>query len=77
MLIYEFSTDFHSIHDFLEILLSEVCNESVDNISNLQKAYIIEKIGEADGALIDGADEYLQLLNVMTSIQTIKKTITE
>ncbi|PSS00132.1 Replication factor C subunit like [Actinidia chinensis var. chinensis] len=35
-----------------------------DDISDEQKAKICKKLAEADKCLIDGADEYLQLLNV-------------
>ncbi|XP_027092997.1 replication factor C subunit 2-like isoform X2 [Coffea arabica] len=35
-----------------------------DDISDEQKARICKKLGEADKCLVDGADEYLQLLDV-------------
>ncbi|PHT50250.1 Replication factor C subunit 4, partial [Capsicum baccatum] len=38
-----------------------------DNISDEQKARICKKFAEADKCLVDGADEYLQLLNVASS----------
>ncbi|KAL8485670.1 hypothetical protein ACS0TY_027814 [Phlomoides rotata] len=38
-----------------------------DDISDEQKARICKKIGEADKRLIDGADEYLQLLDVASN----------
>ncbi|KAJ3676319.1 hypothetical protein LUZ60_003731 [Juncus effusus] len=49
-------------------LLDVVVNS--DDLSDEQKAKICKKLGEADKCLIDGADEYLQLLDV--SSQTIK-----
>ncbi|CAI9763013.1 unnamed protein product [Fraxinus pennsylvanica] len=38
-----------------------------DNISDEQKARICKKFAEADKCLIDGADEYLQLLDVASN----------
>ncbi|KAL3324044.1 hypothetical protein AABB24_038291 [Solanum stoloniferum] len=38
-----------------------------DDISDEQKARICKKFAEADKCLVDGADEYLQLLNVASS----------
>ncbi|KAK4713998.1 hypothetical protein R3W88_019905 [Solanum pinnatisectum] len=38
-----------------------------DNMSDEQKARICKKFAEADKCLVDGADEYLQLLNVASS----------
>ncbi|KAJ8450308.1 hypothetical protein Cgig2_004765 [Carnegiea gigantea] len=38
-----------------------------DDISDEQKARICKKLGEADKCLVDGADEYLQLLDVMSN----------
>lgn len=43
-------------------LLEVIVNS--DDISDEQKARICKKLGEADKCLIDGADEYLQLLDV-------------
>lgn len=43
-------------------LLEVIVN--LDDISDEQKARICKKLGEADKCLIDGADEYLQLLDV-------------
>ncbi|KAK4572753.1 hypothetical protein RGQ29_030967 [Quercus rubra] len=43
--------------------LLEVVVEA-DDISDEQKARICKKLGEADKCLVDGADEYLQLLDV-------------
>ncbi|XP_010930747.1 replication factor C subunit 2 [Elaeis guineensis] len=37
---------------------------NADDISDEQKARICKKLGEADKCLIDGADEYLQLMDV-------------
>ncbi|CAB4297384.1 unnamed protein product [Prunus armeniaca] len=47
--------------------LFEVVVES-DDISDEQKARICKKMGEADKRLVDGADEYLQLLDVASSV---------
>lgn len=38
-----------------------------DDLSDEQKARICRKLGEADKCLVDGADEYLQLLDVAGS----------
>lgn len=38
-----------------------------DDLSDEQKARICKKFAEADKCLVDGADEYLQLLNVASS----------
>lgn len=38
-----------------------------NDISDEQKARICQKLGEADKCLVDGADEYLQLLDVMSN----------
>ncbi|EPS70003.1 hypothetical protein M569_04759, partial [Genlisea aurea] len=38
-----------------------------DDLSDEQKARVLKKIGEADKALIEGADEYLQLLGVAST----------
>ncbi|KAK3003865.1 hypothetical protein RJ639_019588 [Escallonia herrerae] len=38
-----------------------------DDISDEQKARICKKLGEADKRLVDGADEYLQLLDVASN----------
>ena len=61
----------YSCSDVLSVLL-ELVVESND-LSNVQKAYIMDKIGEADGALVDGSDEFLQMLNVFSYIQVVKK----
>ncbi|KAF9999325.1 hypothetical protein BGZ65_005309 [Modicella reniformis] len=42
-----------------------------DFLSSLQKAKIAEVFGETDKALGDGADEQLQLLNMMTRVSAI------
>lgn len=41
-----------------------------DSITDLQKAHILIRIAEADHKLIEGADEYLQLLDVLSVIST-------
>lgn len=38
-----------------------------DDISDVQKARICKRLGEADKRLVDGADEYLQLLDVASN----------
>ncbi|KAL1344459.1 hypothetical protein HN51_018371 [Arachis hypogaea] len=38
-----------------------------DDISDEQKARIAKKLGEADKCLVDGADEYLQLLDTVST----------
>jgi len=62
-----------SCADVLTLLLDLVVQH--DALTSLQKAYIMDKIAESDGALIDGADEFLQLLDVFSFIQTTKKTV--
>ncbi|KAF9577307.1 replication factor C subunit 4 [Lunasporangiospora selenospora] len=42
-----------------------------DSLNPLQKARIAEVVGAVDKALCDGADEQLQLLNLMSRISTI------
>lgn len=42
-----------------------------DSLNSLQKAKIAEVFGEMDKALGDGADEQLQLLNMMTRVSAI------
>ena len=37
---------------------------NADDIPDEQKARICKKLGEADKCLVDGADEYLQLLDM-------------
>lgn len=42
-----------------------------EELSDKQRAEICELLAEADKDLIDGADEYLQLLNVAGSAQQL------
>ncbi|KAF9896996.1 hypothetical protein BX616_006369 [Lobosporangium transversale] len=42
-----------------------------DMLNSIQKAKIAEVFGDMDKALCDGADEQLQLLNMMTRVSTI------
>ncbi|KAK4352645.1 hypothetical protein RND71_028163 [Anisodus tanguticus] len=42
-----------------------------DDIADEQKARICKKFAEADKSLVDGADEYLQLLNVASSAMQV------
>lgn len=42
-----------------------------ETLSSIQKAQIAEVFGDVDKALSDGADEQLQLLNLMTRVSTI------
>jgi replication factor C subunit 2/4 len=46
------------ISQFLDVIVN------ADDIPDEQKARICKKLGEADKCLVDGADEYLQLLDV-------------
>ncbi|KAK8958598.1 hypothetical protein KSP40_PGU003561 [Platanthera guangdongensis] len=48
------------LYRLLEVIVSS------DDISDLQKARICKRLAEADKCLIDGADEYLQLMNVVS-----------
>ncbi|KAL6492904.1 Subunit of heteropentameric Replication factor C (RF-C) [Orobanche gracilis] len=54
--------------------LFDVIVES-DDISDDQKARIFKKIAEADKCLIDGADEYLQLLDVASNTMCAVNTM--
>lgn len=42
-----------------------------DSLNSIQKAKIAEIFGDTDKALNDGADEQLQLLNMMTRVSAI------
>jgi len=42
-----------------------------ETLSSIQKAQIAEVFGDVDKALTDGADEQLQLMNMMTRVATI------
>uniref|UniRef100_A0A0A9E9J4 Replication factor C subunit 2 n=1 Tax=Arundo donax TaxID=35708 RepID=A0A0A9E9J4_ARUDO len=46
------------ISQFLDVIVS------ADDIPDEQKARVCKKLGETDKCLVDGADEYLQLLDV-------------
>lgn len=61
----------YSCAEVLTVLLELVVTS--DDLNNIQKAYIMDKIGEVDGALIDGSDEFLQMLNVFSYVQVVKK----
>jgi replication factor C subunit 2/4 len=39
-----------------------------EELADLEKAKICEKMAQADKALVDGADEYLQLIDIGSSI---------
>lgn len=56
----------HPVSQILSQLYDLIVVE--DDITDDQKARICERLGEADKCLIDGADEYLQLLDVASSI---------
>ncbi|KAG6515991.1 hypothetical protein ZIOFF_026437 [Zingiber officinale] len=55
----------YPVSQMLYQLLEVIVNG--DDISDEQKARICKKFGEADKCLIDGADEYLQLLDVASN----------
>lgn len=55
----------YPVSQMLYQLLEVIVNS--DDISDEQKARICKKFGEADKCLIDGADEYLQLLDVASN----------
>ncbi|CUV07844.1 unnamed protein product [Cryptosporidium hominis] len=42
-----------------------------DKIDDSKKAFLMLRISEADASVIDGSNEYLTLLNVCSSVQTI------
>ncbi|THG05963.1 hypothetical protein TEA_008370 [Camellia sinensis var. sinensis] len=42
-----------------------------DGVSDEQKAKICKKLGEVDKCLVDGADEYLQLLDVASNTMRV------
>ncbi|XP_008781582.1 replication factor C subunit 2 [Phoenix dactylifera] len=52
----------YPVSQMLSQLLEVIVN--ADKISDEQKARICKKLGESDKCLIDGADEYLQLMDV-------------
>ncbi|KAG0052159.1 hypothetical protein BGZ83_002932 [Gryganskiella cystojenkinii] len=61
--------DGHSASRVLAQLHSRLLR--TDSLSSIQKAQIAEVFGDMDKALCDGADEQLQLLNMMTRVATI------
>ena len=76
------SGSFDKITDFVEDIMSEgfsltqvisqvhdkiVCEEG---LSDTQKSVICEKLAVAEARLIDGASEYLQLLDIATVIMS-------
>ncbi|KAK3230589.1 hypothetical protein Dsin_002470 [Dipteronia sinensis] len=54
----------------VSLLLSQIFDVVVEaeDISDEQKARICKRLAEADKCLVDGADEYLQLLNVASHV---------
>jgi len=56
--------DGYSASQFLEQFHDLIVDD--DNIPSEQKASVIEVIAEADKCLVEGADEFLQLLNVFS-----------
>merc|ERR1712147_502321 len=61
--------DGFSANRVLTHLFDQVLSEP--SINEEQRAKIISNIGFADKALLDGADEYLQIINVAATIQRI------
>ncbi|ONK73118.1 uncharacterized protein A4U43_C04F27440 [Asparagus officinalis] len=55
----------YPVSQMLNQLFEVVVN--ADDISDEQKARICKRLGEADKCLVDGADEYLQLLDVASN----------
>ena len=51
------------IHDMIVVMPAEECTDK-------QKSLIAVKIAKSDHALVDGADEYLQLMDVASVIMT-------
>ncbi|KAL9653394.1 hypothetical protein ABK040_002030 [Willaertia magna] len=52
-------------------LSTYLLSEEEKKLSDLQKSKILLKIGECDKCLIDGADEFLQLFSLFSSIKQI------
>ena len=50
--------------------ISPLVTASAD-INDLQKAKISIRLAEADKKLVDGADEYLQLMDILSVISTV------
>jgi len=51
-------------------VISQIHDEVISmDLSDLKKSQIMEKIAVADKRLLDGADEYLQLMSLTTNIQ--------
>lgn len=67
-LAYNVCADGYAIGQFIECLNQRVIDSSLDDI---QKARICLAISNAEKNLIDGADEYLQLTNVLVIIQNV------
>lgn len=56
----------YAVDQLLIQLVDEIASSSY--LSDLQKANICHTIAKADKSLTDGADEYLQLLTVVSSM---------
>ncbi|XP_020213521.1 replication factor C subunit 4 isoform X2 [Cajanus cajan] len=63
--VNNFVAEGYPASQMLTQLLEAIVEEN--DISDEQKARISKKLGEADKCLVDGADEYLQLLDVVSN----------
>jgi len=58
------------LHDYI-ILKTDNKEDSAIKVSDLHKSHISNKLAQAEKCLLDGADEYLQLLSVGSFITRI------
>lgn len=63
--VNNFIAEGYPVSQMLTQLFEAIVEEN--DISDEQKARISKKLGEADKCLVDGADEYLQLLDVVSN----------
>ncbi|KAK4275771.1 hypothetical protein QN277_018799 [Acacia crassicarpa] len=71
--VNDFIAEGYPVSQFLTQLFEAIVE--ADDISDEQKARISKKLGEADKCLVDGADEYLQLLDVCTSTKCLSTSV--
>lgn len=71
--VYILSKKIHLMGYPIENIISQISRSIVysDKLTDKQKSLISTRIAETDVKLIDGADEYIQLLSILTFIQKI------
>lgn len=67
--VADFVTDGYPAVSFLSQLNDYIVH--IKTISDYQKALILECIGQSDKELVDGADEFMQLLNIASTIKKV------